>query len=29
MPALRAFLTQNGSLLSDDHTILIAHTAAV
>ena len=27
MPALHAFLTQNGSLLSDDHTILIAHTA--
>jgi hypothetical protein len=27
MPALHAFLTQNGSLLSNDHTILISHTA--
>jgi hypothetical protein len=27
MPALRAFLAQNGSLLSNDHTILISHTA--
>jgi hypothetical protein len=27
MPALRAFMTQNGSLLSNDHTILISHTA--
>jgi hypothetical protein len=27
MPALHAFMTQNGSLLSNDHTILISHTA--
>jgi hypothetical protein len=27
MPALRAFMAQNGSLLSNDHTILISHTA--
>jgi hypothetical protein len=27
MPALRGFLTSNGTLLSNDHTILISHTA--
>src|SRR3954465_5687880 len=27
MPALKGFLTGNGSLLSNDHTILISHTA--
>src|SRR4051794_17936263 len=27
MPALRGFLTGNGTLLSNDHTILISHTA--
>jgi hypothetical protein len=27
MPALRDFLAGNGTLLSDDHTILISHTA--
>ena len=27
MPALHSFLTGNGSLLSNDHTVLISHTA--
>src|SRR5881227_2981246 len=27
MPALKSFLTGNGSLLSNDHTVLISHTA--
>ena len=27
IPALKGFLTSNGSLLSNDHTILISHTA--
>src|SRR3954465_8360743 len=27
MPALKGFLTGNGTLLSNDHTILISHTA--
>jgi len=27
MPALKGFLTSNGSLLSNDHTVLISHTA--
>lgn len=27
MPALRSFLTSNGTLLTNDHTILISHTA--
>ncbi len=27
VPALKSFLTSNGSLLSNDHTILISHTA--
>ena len=27
MPALRGFLASNGTLLSNDHTILISHTA--
>jgi hypothetical protein len=27
MPALKSFLTSNGTLLSNDHTILISHTA--
>jgi hypothetical protein len=27
MPALRGFITGNGTLLTDDHTILISHTA--
>lgn len=27
MPALKSFLTSNGSLLSNDHTVLISHTA--
>ncbi len=27
MPALKSFLTGNGTLLSNDHTILISHTA--
>src|SRR6059036_2606547 len=27
MPALKSFLTDNGALLSNDHTILISHTA--
>jgi len=27
IPALRNYITQNGTLLTDDHTILISHTA--
>ena len=27
MPALKSFLESNGTLLSNDHTILISHTA--
>ena len=27
IPALRNFITSNGTLLTDDHTILISHTA--
>src|SRR5262249_56754944 len=27
MPALRGFITNNGTLLSNDHTVLISHTS--
>jgi len=27
MPALKSFVTHNGTLLSNDHTVLISHTA--